>query len=166
MKVKNNIPEEFGITNYRFNHDGTLDVFEDVFLHYKDLTELPFKFGKIFGKFNCSWNNLTSLKGCPEIVNGDFWCSNNNLKDLKYSPKIVNGYFWCSNNNLKDLKYVTEIINGDFWAINNNLKSLNGLNLDGIIGKIHVDDNPDLKLTKKIKLWMDENDFLKIIFQK
>jgi len=56
-------PEDFGIRKYKFNDDGTLDVFESVFLGQKNLTELPFNFGKVEGRFFCSHNYLTSLKG-------------------------------------------------------------------------------------------------------
>jgi len=129
-------PEFYNIGNYKFNPDGTLDVFENVYLVSKHLTELPFNFGKIFGFFDCSHNFLTSLKGFPEIVNGDFDCSFNSLTSLEGSPKIVNG---------------------DFDCYNNDLTSLNGLNLDGISGKIILKSNPDLKLTEKEQLWTTLN---------
>ena len=150
-------PEDFGIRKYKFRPDGTLDVFESVFLYNQNLTKLPFKFGKIDGDFNCSYNKLTSLKGTPEEVDGDFGCSRNNLINLKYSPKIVNGWFDCSRNNLTNLKNVPEIINGDFYCIGINLTSLKGLNLDGITGEIYVTNNPDLKLTEKEQLWVTLN---------
>jgi len=129
-------PEDFGITKYKFRPDGTLDVFQDVYLVGKSLKELPFKFGKVDGDFNCNYNKLTILKGCPEIVNGNFYCSGNNLTSLIYFPKIINGSFHCSNNSLK---------------------SLNGLNLDGIIGVVSVWFNPNLKLTDKEELWATLN---------
>jgi len=56
-------PEDFDITKYKFNPDGILDVFEDIDLEDKHLTELPFNFGKVEGRFFCSHNYLTSLKG-------------------------------------------------------------------------------------------------------
>lgn len=36
-------PQDFGIKNYKFNKDGTLDVFEDVNLSKLGLSELPFE---------------------------------------------------------------------------------------------------------------------------
>ena len=82
-EVKKVKPEDFGIMNYKFRPDGTLDVFKNVNLEQKNLTELPFKFGKVDGDFWCQNNNLKSLKGCPKIINGDFYCYHNNLKSLK-----------------------------------------------------------------------------------
>jgi len=129
-------PEDFGIYEYKFNSDGTLDVFQNVNLQHKHLTELPFKFGKVDGIFNCNGNNLKSLKGAPKVVNGNFYCSDNKLTSLKGAPKVVYGYFSCRNNNLT---------------------SLEGLNLDGISGKIYIKRNPDLKLTEKEEFWMTLN---------
>jgi len=130
------VPEDYGITNYKFKPDGTLDVFEDVNLWGKYLTKLPFNFGKVNGYFNCSVNKLTNLKGAPKVVNGDFYCYGNRLKNLKGAPEIVNGNFNCDSNKLK---------------------SLEGINLDGISGNIIVNNNPDLKLTEKEELWITLN---------
>jgi len=175
-KVK---PEDFGITKYKFRPDGTLDVFQDVNLWGKYLTELPFKFGKVDGYFACNKNELKSLKGAPKVVNAHFDCSDNYLTSLKYAPnvindyfncswnklkslegapKIMNGDFYCFNNKLKDLKGAPKVINGDFncgW--NNKLKSLDGLNLNRISGKIYLRDNPNLKLTEKEEFWATLN---------
>ena len=129
-------PEDYGITKYKFNSDGTLDVFESVNLSYKNLKELPFKFGKVDGYFDCWENNLTSLKGSPKIVKGNFYCDNNNLTSFKYTPEEVNGDFYC---------------NGV------NLKSIEGLNLNGISGTIYVYHNPNLKLSEKEQLWVNLN---------
>jgi len=126
-------PEDYGIKKYKFNPDGTLDVFQNVYLNFKRLKKLPFKFGKIDGWFSCSYNNLKDLKGAPKIVNGNFYCIGNYLKSLKGSPKIVNGGFWCNQNELK---------------------SLNGLNLDNVSGKIFTHLNSDLKFSEKEQLWM------------
>ena len=129
-------PEDFGIKKYKFRPDGTLDVFEDVNLGFKNLTKLPFNFGKVNGYFNCSYNKLKTLKGVPIEVNGNFYCNGNNLKSLKGVPRIING---------------------DFYYINNDLTSLKGLNLNGITGKIYARANPDLKLTEKEEFWMTLN---------
>ena len=126
-------PEDYGIKNYKFNPDGTLDVFQNVYMDSKHLKELPFKFGKVDGYFSCSNNKLISLKGAPRIVNGDFYCDDNNLKSFKGIPEIVNGDVNCTNNNLK---------------------SLDGLNFDGIYGKIFIFGNPNLKLTEKEEFWI------------
>jgi len=128
--------EYFGIHNYKFNSDATLDVFQTVNLAEKKLTELPFKFGKVDGDFYCYKNKLKSLQDCPKIIDGDFDCNNNKLKDLKYAP---------------------EIVNGDFYCYMNDLKSLDGLNIDGVSGIIYARDNPDLKFNDKVQLLISLN---------
>ncbi|MCQ2966842.1 MAG: hypothetical protein MJ250_08945 [Alphaproteobacteria bacterium] len=50
------------------------------------------------GDFNCSHNQLTSLKGCPEKIGGEFDCSQNQLTSLEGCPKKVEGKFSCSGN--------------------------------------------------------------------
>jgi hypothetical protein len=89
----------------------------------KDLEGYPFK-DPYKGDFNCFNEQLTSLEGCPQIVNGHFWCSRNNLKSLQYCPQIVKGYFWCSHNNLKSLQYCPQIVKGHFYCSYNKLQSL------------------------------------------
>jgi hypothetical protein len=83
--------EEFGITNYTINDDGTIDVDGHVDLSYKGLTTIPLQFGKVSMDFDCSGNKLTSLEGCPkELGYGqDFNCSYNQLTSLKGCPISV-----------------------------------------------------------------------------
>jgi hypothetical protein len=64
------------------NSDGTYDydgnlVFEK--MNLKSLKEIPIKFRKVNGSFDCSNNDITSLQGVPLEVGGHFWCYNNNL---------------------------------------------------------------------------------------
>ena len=56
------------------------------------------------GNFDCSYNQLESLKGCPEIVYGDFVCSGNKLTSLKGNLKEVKGIFYCNNNEIKNIR--------------------------------------------------------------
>jgi hypothetical protein len=60
--------------NYKLNPDLSIDVFDDVNIVSKGLTELPeyIKFGNIGGGFYAAGNNWTSLRGFPEEVWGDF----------------------------------------------------------------------------------------------
>jgi hypothetical protein len=55
------------------------------------------------GSFNCSHNELISLKGAPEKVTFSFDCSYNKLKTLKGAPKKVLMAFDASNNNIISL---------------------------------------------------------------
>ena len=106
--------EEYG---YVINVNG------NVIINNYNLKSIPFKFNKINGSFNCSHNQLESLKGCPEIVTGEFRCNHNKLKSLEGCPKIVYKNFICNNNNLdiEGLKYLPKIEN-NYIEINNNSK--------------------------------------------
>src|SRR5271157_4926923 len=64
-------------SNWSKNADGSYDVNGDVNLSRQDLLELPFRFGKVTGYFDCRNNQLTNLEGSPDSVGGDFYCSYN-----------------------------------------------------------------------------------------
>lgn len=118
--------EKYDIENYTINDDGTIDVDGDVSLDNigRDSGKLPFKFGKITGGFDCSYNNLDSLEGCPKEVGGDFDCSNNFLYSLDGGPTEVGGSYDCSYNELTSLKGCPSEIGGDFNCSDNNLNTL------------------------------------------
>jgi len=117
--------KKYNIENYVFNNDGSIDVDGDVNLMNKGLTKLPFKFGEVSGKFNCSHNLLTNLIGAPKKVIGNFWCSFNQLTNLKDAPKIVKGWFSCCGNPLVSLDGAPEILLGAFYIYENEWKHLN-----------------------------------------
>lgn len=52
--------------------------------------------------------SLTSLEGCPEVVENDFSCSSNNLKNLIHGPKKVTKNYWANSNNLTSLEGAPE----------------------------------------------------------
>ena len=54
---------------------GKVNVDSNVELSGKELTSIPVQFGYVTGWFDCSDNNLTSLKGCPVEVGDWFACS-------------------------------------------------------------------------------------------
>ena len=116
--------KEMEIKNYIINKDLTVDVNSNVSITSKKLKEILVQFGTIKGNFSCGWNELTSLKGCPEVVCGGFTCNSNKLTNLKSCPKTVNGSFYCFNNNLTSLKDCPEVIHGDFNCSDNALTSL------------------------------------------
>ena len=80
------------------NDDGSFDFDQDVDLSGKGLSEIPIKFGRVSGNFDCSKNQLGSLEGCPKEVGGNFICCNNKLSSLADAPISVGGDFNCSNN--------------------------------------------------------------------
>ena len=75
--------KKYNITNYTIHDNLVVDVNGDVDVSSKELTKLPFQFGKVTGKFDCGSNNLTSLQYCPTTVGRDFSCSNNPFKVTK-----------------------------------------------------------------------------------
>ena len=54
---------------------------------------------KVKWYFDCSYNELTSLKGAPEKVGVGFYCSSNRLTSFEGGPRETN-YFYCSNNSI------------------------------------------------------------------
>jgi len=71
------------------NFDGTINV--DGNIKFAEnmgfLKELPLRFNKVSGDFDCSKLNLISLKGSPMEVGGTFNCSYNQLSTLEHLPK-------------------------------------------------------------------------------
>jgi hypothetical protein len=140
------ICRKYNIENYTINPDGSIDVYGNVRLVNKKLTELPLTFNKVHGNFECDINNLTTLKGSPKWTSGNFESSNNDLTDLIGSPEIVEGNFqsvgnrltdltgspkqvdgWFnvgSNKNLIDPKGVSEKIGREFYCFNTPLQSI------------------------------------------
>ena len=150
------ICKQYNITNYTINPDGSIDVAGDVNLWGKGLTELPLTFNKVTGYFNCSFNNLTSLKGSPSWVGGNFNCIYNDLSDLVGSPKEVGGNFFCGENEkLITPKGCTEKIGNEFNCKNTPLSSIfNGVDQFFLHAfnfyKVIKDDTVNLKRLKYV----------------
>lgn len=162
--------EKYDIENYTLVSEQGLavDVAGDVELFGKDLEEIPIQFNHIEGSFDCSGNNLKSLKGCPRVVEilfncshnqltsleycpttifGHFDCDRNMLKSLEYGPTGMRGFYSCNNNQLETLEYATGVECNTFYASSNSLKTLLYLPLAKII---HIDNNPFLGKYQKI----------------
>jgi hypothetical protein len=92
--------KKYRIENYTINSDGSIDVGGDVDLSYFKISNIPLKFGIIIGNFDCSSNNLTSLKGCPEFVGKGFYCQGNKITSLEYLPKRIGGFIDCNHNKI------------------------------------------------------------------
>jgi hypothetical protein len=110
MEIKEieKICKKYGISNYTIV-DGLVNVDGNVNLYNKGLTEIPLRFGRVSGDFDCSCNKLTTLKGSPLYVSGHFYCGWNNLTNLKYSPMEVCGDYYCyGNKHLKTLRGLEE----------------------------------------------------------
>lgn len=119
-----NLCREYEICDYTINEDGSIDVDGEVILADFELTEIPIKFRNVYGRFDCSYNKLKSLKNSPIYVGGSFKCVHNKLKSLKYIPERIDGSIEVTSNELTSLKYVQEVVNGNFVCNKNKLKSL------------------------------------------
>ncbi len=112
---------------YIFNLPKGFVVRGGINLSKQELTELPDLSDVVVeGDFDCSSNQLTSLKGAPQSVGGNFNCSANQLTSLEHAPRTVNGNFNCSYNQLSDLRGAPENIRGNFSCWTNHLISLQG----------------------------------------
>ncbi len=114
----------FNIEKYKINNDYTIDVYQDVNLQNNALVQIRIPFNNVYGNFDCSKNNLTSLIYCPRYVSGHFNCSNNELTSLGGCPKIIDGLFICSFNRIESLKYGPEIVGGSYVCGGNKITSL------------------------------------------
>ena len=119
-----NICNEYNITNYTINRDGSIDVDGDVNLSNRNLTKLKLNFNKVSGSLYCHNNKLTSLEGCPKEVGDTFYCSSNKLTSLKGGPEKVYDMFYCGGNPLESLD-----------GYNGNYDMLDCDNKDGLILK-------------------------------
>ena len=110
----------------RYDYDGDLDTDSLKNFVSEDKDGFTINFGKIIGRFNCSYLGLKSIKGAPTEVNGEFNCSGNKLTSLEGAPQKVDGRFWCIHNNLTSLEGAPQIVGEGFYCDNNQLTSLKG----------------------------------------
>ncbi len=130
------ICKKYSIENYSINSDGSIDVNGNVNLYDMNLTELPLKFNRVSGYFDCSYNKLTDLENFPNEIKSWFNCSYNKLTSLKGVPEKVYDMFYCGGNPLESLD-----------GYNGNYDMLDCDNKDGLI----------LKEKRKEKLKLIEN---------
>jgi hypothetical protein len=148
--------------NWTLNSDGEIDVTCRVDMRNMKLTEIPVKFGKVNGWFNCENNKLTSMKNFPNhIENGNLQMSNNNISSFNHFPLISrcgDTVMSISGNPLND--YLRNIKEDDFpyWKILNWYSTLKDFPFLINIGKKYFDrghlnrylnDSPLIKLYLK-----------------
>lgn len=115
------------------NDDLTIDVYDapvifpfsiDPNSRWKGIIKLPeFIQFNIVDSFSCSYNNLTSLRGCPKKVisqgkshpgGGSFDVYKNKLTSLRGGPIYVENHFTCDGNKLTSLSGSPEYVGGNF----------------------------------------------------
>ena len=173
-----NLCNKYKIKNYTINSDHSIDVDGNVDLKgrkywviFKDnrsftlksdvvsnwtLTEIPLNFRNVNGSFDCRYNEISSLNGCPKRCN-EFYISNNKIKSLKGSPTEVSRFLGGSNP-LKSLEGGPKICHGDYNVDECELTSLKGspeIITDGYFGfdqnDVHtLDYLPKMNISKTI----------------
>ena len=124
MWLKEYSKMNYAFKNYTINDDFTIDVDGSVDLRDKKLKEFPdyIQFGVVNGRFDCSHNQLTSLRGCPRVVKHTFSCYRNRLTSLEGAPTTVGINFDCSDNRLVTLKGAPKKVRGDFFCMYNSIQ--------------------------------------------
>ena len=102
--------EEMDIKDYTINSKGEIDVRGEVDLRHNTFKELPYKFGKVNGRFDMEGcKNLISLKNCPNEIGRYFDVSVcKKLESLEGCPKEVGEDFYCYNCKRKFIKEEVE----------------------------------------------------------
>ena len=124
--------EEFGLdySSVDHNSDGSIDYAGDVNIAWMKLTNIPFNFRYVSGMFNCSDNNLETLKGSPKTNEMDFRCSKNKLKSLEFGPETILKYIdignerysiTCGSNSIASLKMGPTLVPEYFNCEDNNI---------------------------------------------
>lgn len=98
-----------------YNYKGDLD-FSNMGLN--SLLEIPIRFNSVFGRFDCSYNNLISLEGAPSEKSESFYCSDNKLTSLQYASKYIYRNFFCMSNFLLSNKHNSKV-GGNFIYYDN-----------------------------------------------
>lgn len=116
------------------------------------------------GDFDCSHEELTSLRGAPPIVIGDFYCNGNQLTSLEGAPTNVDGSFYCNDNKLTSLEGAPTKVGTNFHCHNNPIKSLAGIGTyfkDGhIMGNLQLPDSIEshllgiLLIPRLMEIWI------------
>jgi len=104
----------YGIENYTITSDNKININGDVNLTLRLVGEsqLPFKFGKVTGNFECNHNKLSSFENFPDIVNGSINLVGNKFQNLKGITQNIGGDLNLSINPLKSFDGFPKNFNG------------------------------------------------------
>jgi len=105
------------MTKELINVDGT--VGRDDLINFVKNGKLIIQFSTVTGHFFCCGLGLTTLEGCPKIVDKSFYCNDNKLTSLEGGPREVGGDFCCYGNKLTSLEGAPETIGHDFHCYDN-----------------------------------------------
>jgi hypothetical protein len=145
------------------NEDGTWSCDTHLNLAYKrDISHkgrLVVSFKEIKGTFKVDGLALTTLEGCPRIVDS-FSCDNNNLTDLIGGPEIIKGKvtvgdYHANSNHLTSMKGIPMKVPGWLYLKNNKLEKMD-VEIE-YVNSFSISDNPLSSLEGKPKII--KNDF-------
>ena len=128
----------------RFSKDKKLTTLEGspdscgyYFISHMDITNLEGSPDFIDTGFYISHcDKLTSLKGSPTHVGGDYLLNNCPITSLEGCPKIINDSFGCIHTNIKDFRGGPDKVEGNLSASGSPLTSLEGLPKQ--MGSLHI----------------------------
>jgi hypothetical protein len=146
MLLKEEEIEEFlrwnSVENNTTRFDGIVDVDGGVDLRDFNGSAIPVQFGNVTGNFECPRLSLTSLKGCPQLVEGNFVCYSSSITSLEYAPQFVGGYFNCYLTKITSFHDIHKQINhisNEFYC-GGDVTHLLGLLLINGINRFVIDD--------------------------
>jgi hypothetical protein len=155
QEIEKLLDEYFWITGgFSISDTGLVSVKGDVKLE-KNCSQLPVRFDRVRGYFDCENKELKTLEGAPQWVSGSFWAGVNQLKNLNGVPQWVGDTFSCVNNQLENLKGAPQWVGGNFWCNDNQLKTLEGAP-QWVGGGFDCNTNP-LKSLKGMPLYVGGN---------
>jgi len=102
-------------------YEGDIDISNLFYDELPDLSDIIIK-----GNFNCSNNNLKTLKGSPKYVSEIFKAEECNLESLEGGPILVGHAFNVYGNKLTSLEHSPRMVGNGYECRGNQLKSLKG----------------------------------------
>ena len=145
--------DNYNITKYLINLDGSIDINQNVNINYARIKELPIKINEVNGDFEINNCMLKSLVNMPNTINGDFSVRQNSLRSLEGCPRIVTGDFDIEGNYLTST-YVGDydvLIKGEVIYLHNNEFSRSFLNEIENINELYEDTGMyDISVVKLI----------------
>jgi hypothetical protein len=135
--------------HFNINNDLTINIYGSFSTSWQGDFPEYIQFNEIIERdnhsgFDISRNNMTTLRGCPKIVNGAFDCTGNNLKNFIGGPQMVTGNYIAGQNPLESLIGLAKDILGIFYC-NNKM---------GLTGK-DIPKNSKIKGLYKVDYWGD-----------
>ena len=134
----------------RINDDGSVSFFENVTLHNKRLTKLPFPIASVGNNLWLDDSRLTTLEGCPDVMQGSLGIEGClNLRNLKGAPSSC-FEIMADNTRLTSLEGLPEEMSNMHLTWHADLGMLRLLMVRGMQTIAISHPNPDLPLVQPI----------------